>query len=68
MNDNVFVLILWLNEICTLGIMLRRCDESHRRKGFGLQYKMIITSKVKMDNEKVAHTLLRAPTQLMSPT
>lgn len=36
MNDNVFVLILWLNEICTPGIMFRRCDDriDERPKGY----------------------------------
>ena len=67
MNDNVFVLILCLNEICTPGIMFRRYDSSHRRKAKGLLGKGTINTRCeKMDNEKVAHKLLRALTQLMS--
>ena len=57
MNDNVFVLILCLNEICTPGIMFRRYDSSHRRKAKGtinLQFK-------KMANEKVILMLQHAP-------
>ena len=68
MNDNVFVLILCLNEICTPGIMFRRCDESHRRKVKGLLGKMTINLQFKkMANEKVILKLRHAPLESTTP-
>ena len=68
MNDNVFVLILCLNEICTPGIMFRRCDESHRRKAKGLLGKETINTRCeKMDNKKVILMLRRAPLESTTP-